>query len=71
LRVHKSDYITVTSGNKETACSGVQEAYPCPSAAVQTPADGQGINAASIENYPSQTNHKSMAVSVAMLQTHL
>jgi len=42
LRVHKSDYIPATSGNTKTVCSSVQEEYSCPSAAVQTPADGQG-----------------------------
>src|SRR5664280_206419 len=36
----------------------------CPSAAAGEPADGQIVNNVSSENYPSQTNHKSMAESV-------
>jgi len=64
LRVHKSDYIPATSGNKKTACSSVQEEYSCPSAAVQTPADGQEVNNDLINCGSTQCFDKSMAVSV-------
>lgn len=64
MRVHKSDYIPATPGNEKTDCSSAQEAYSCPAAAVQTPADGQEVTNDLINCGSTHGFDKSMAESV-------